>query len=338
MTRSLTHSLPPGQQLVAAGKWPVMGERAPRGDASPWRVSIGGRVERPLVLSLGELRARTQVERVVDIHCVTRWSKPGVRFAGVPLAELLASVRPTSDARFVSFVARSDRDHSTSLPLADAVELEALVALAADGKPLGSEHGGPVRLVVPGRYFYKSLKWLEHVELLAADRLGFWEATAGYHNEADPWRQQRYIASGVSPAEARAILAGRDLRGKKLLGLRAAGCDLAGLQAQHAVLRDADFRDCNLAGACFDGANLTNAHFQGARLQGASFRDADLEGAGFERADLRGACLLASSLLAHRLPSRTEKPAAPCSTLPRCWPRSPGSTSRPPSNAIYGST
>ena len=290
--------LPPGQQLVAAGKWPLMGERAPASSAAPWQMTIDGLVTHPYKLSLDQLRGCRLTEQVVDIHCVTRWSKPGIRFRGVALAELLPRAQPVPEASFVSFVARSQRKHSTSLPLADAIALDALVALEVDGKPLDTNHGGPVRLVVPNRYFYKSLKWLERIELLAEDRLGFWESTAGYHNKADYWQEQRYLASGISATDARVILAQRDIRGRDLLGLNAAGLDLRSLQATGALLRNADFRACDLRDAIFDGANLTNAHFENAQLHGASFRGADLEGADFAGAHLAGACLLAASMVA----------------------------------------
>lgn len=247
--------------------------------------------------ALDELRELEQVEEVIDVHCVTRWSKPQVRFRGVPLAALLQQAEPQPAGQFVSFVARTDREHSTSLKLADALALGTLVALGVDGAPLGVERGGPVRIVVPGRYFYKSLKWLEQIEILAKDRLGFWERTAGYHNTADPWREQRYIASGLSAAEARQILASRNISRRDLLGLRAEGRDLAGLAAQHALLRDADFRGCNLRAARFDHANLSNARFAQADLRDARFDHADLEGADFCQADLRGACLAGASLM-----------------------------------------
>jgi hypothetical protein len=290
--------LPAGQQWVAPRNWPPMGERAPRVDDSPWKVQVQGRVAQPLSIGLGELLAMPQQQQTIDIHCVTRWSKPAVRFGGVPLSALVARAVPDDSARFVSFVARSAREHSTSLVLADALSLGALVALTADGEPLPQERGGPVRLVVPRRYFYKSLKWLERIELLETDRLGYWEATAGYHNTADPWREQRYMAGEISPNELRSMLATRDVSGRSLRSLNARGHDLAGLQASDALLRDADFRDCRLSGAVFDGANLTNARFQGANLDGASFRDADLEGANFSGANLSGANLAAGSLLA----------------------------------------
>jgi len=288
--------LPPGQQLVAPGKWPLVGEREPRADDSPWRVTICGAVGRPRTYSLADLRAMPQVERVIDIHCVTRWSKLGVRFSGVPLSELLRSANVETEARFVSFVARSQRGHSTSLPLADALALDTLVALDWAGRPLPAEHGGPVRTVVPGRYFYKSLKWLERIELLVEDRLGFWEATAGYHNVADPGLEQRYIAPSLTKHQVQRLIAARDFSGQDLRSIQAAGHDLADLMARGALLRDADFRRGDLRRACFDGANLSNAHFESADLREASFVGADLEGANFIAADLRGADLTGASV------------------------------------------
>jgi DMSO/TMAO reductase YedYZ molybdopterin-dependent catalytic subunit len=292
-----TVTLPPHQQLAATGKWPVVGERVPRQSAEPWRVSVAGLVGRPQAWTLAELRALPIIERAVDVHCVTRWSKPGARFGGVLLTQLLDACQPLPGARFISFVARSDRNHSTSLPLAEALELETLVAMTYDGKPLEEIHGGPVRTVVPGRYFYKSLKWLETIELLAEDRLGYWEATAGYHNTADPWREQRFLAPTLDRAAVRDLLARRDFSGCDLRGIDARGRDLRGLNARAALLRDAHFERANLEEACFDGANLSLAHLEGARLRGATFRSqADLEGVNFRGADLRGVDFTGASL------------------------------------------
>jgi DMSO/TMAO reductase YedYZ molybdopterin-dependent catalytic subunit len=288
--------LPPGQQLVAPGRWPFVGERQPRADDTPWLVTIAGAVAWPRSYGLHELRALPQVERTIDIHCVTRWSKLGAHFSGVPLAEMLRAAEVQPSARFVSFVARSDRAHSTSLPLADALALDTLLALDYEDGPLPTAHGGPVRTVVPGRYFYKSLKWLERIELLTEDRLGYWEATAGYHNTADPWLQQRYIAPSLTKQQAAALIAARDFSGRDLRGISASGHGLSGLVARGALLRDADFRRCDLRGACFDGANLTNAHLEAADLRLATFRGADLEGANFTAADLGGADLSGASL------------------------------------------
>jgi hypothetical protein len=168
--------------------------------------------------------------------------------------------------------------------------------LDCEGQPLAAEHGGPVRVVVPGRYFYKSLKWLAGIELLAEDRLGYWESTAGYHNQADPWREERYIAPGLTKQEVAAVLASRDWSGRDLLSIDAGGRELRGLVAERALLRNANFRRCDLRDAVFREANLSNAHFQNADLRGANFAGADCEGANFNGADLRGADFSGASL------------------------------------------
>lgn len=252
----------------------------------------------PRTLILDELRQLPVVTRQVDIHCVTRWSKLGATFSGVRLADLLALVGPRPEAKFVSFVAHTARSHSTSLELATALNMDAFLAFDVDGQPLPVEHGGPVRVVTPGRYFYKSLKWLARMELLTEDRLGHWESTAGYHNHADPWREERYRASALTSDQMQTALSLRDFRGQDLRGLQAVGQTLDGLQADGALLRDADFSNASLRQASFRGANLTNARFCGANLGGACFAAADLEGVDFSGADLRGANLREALLLA----------------------------------------
>lgn len=288
--------LPPGQQLAAPGKWPAIGERAPA-PGGAWNLVVCGEVELPLSLDLAQLQALPQARQTIDIHCVTRWSKLDVEFSGVPLETLLDLARPNEAARFISFIARSLRSHGTSLPLEDARRLKTLVALEAEGRLLEDVHGGPLRVVVPGRYFYKSLKWVERIELLAADRLGYWESEAGYHNGADPWLEERFLAPTFTRQQMAAALAGRDFSGRELRSIDARGRDLTGLVARDALLRDADFRDCQLQRACFDGANLSNAHFERADLRGASFVSADVEGANFAGADLRGANFAGASLV-----------------------------------------
>lgn len=301
-THALHAPLPPGQQHVAPGKWPVVGERLPRARDGQWTITIGGSVEREICWSLDELQQLPQVTRRIDIHCVTRWSRLQTEFTGVPLAALFESSGPWPSARFVSFTALSERDHSTSLPLSLLKEVDALVAFQADGKPLTVEHGGPVRLVVPGRYFYKSLKWLARMELLTEDRLGYWESHAGYHNGADPWLEERFLAPSLDAKTVRELIVSRDFSGLDLRGLAAGGLDLRGLKAIGARLRDAHFEHADLRHSSFDGANLSGAHLQQADLRGASFCadpsgvNADLEGADFSGADLRGAKLLSASL------------------------------------------
>ena len=288
--------LPPNQALMPAHRWPVIGETEPRPDPAPWSVAVDGLVARDRAWGLAELRDLAWQERRVDIHCVTRWSKLGMAFGGVPLRALLSAAEPVAQARFARFVARSTRDHASSLPLADLADLDPLLALTIDGQPLPQEHGGPVRLVVPGRYFYKSVKWLERVELLAEDRLGFWEAESGYHNIADPWTEQRYVARGLAAHKVRALLRARDFSGKDLLSLTCDDMDLSGLAARDALLRNASFRRCRLVEADFTGANLSNACFDGADLRGARLVQGDVEGASFRGADLRGADLTGTRL------------------------------------------
>jgi hypothetical protein len=302
--------LPPGQQLAAPGKWPLVGERTPLPPPEMWTVEVAGCVEQPRTWSLDEIHRLPQVEQAVDIHCVTRWSKLGARFAGAPLAELLSRSPPTAEARFISFIAHSERGHNTSLPLEDAQELNVLLALRYEGAALPVEHGGPVRAVTPGRYFYKSLKWLRRIELLADDVLGYWERTAGYHNRADPHREERYLAPALDRREAARRIAERNFAGGDLRSIDAAGRDLAGLDARGATLRDANFRGAHLESACFEGANLSNAHFQSADLRRADFRDADVEGADFGGADLRGADFRGASLFGATFVSESDPAVA----------------------------
>lgn len=291
--------LPPGQQWAAAGKWPLVGQRPPSHlPDGPWQVEVAGLAERPQRWSLEALAGLGRAEQVIDIHCVTRWSKPGVRFTGVALAALLAHCRAAPEAAFVRFIAYGPDGHDTSLPLVDALRLNTLLAWRCDGAPLALEHGGPVRVVVPNRYFYKSLKWLVRIELAASDRLGYWEREAGYHNTADPWRQQRYMAPALDRRMVRDALARRSFAGLELRSIDARGRDLTGLDARGAVLRDGDFGGAVLRQACFDGANLSNARFTRADLREATFRMADVEGADFSAADLRGADFRGATLTA----------------------------------------
>lgn len=304
----LSVELPPGQQRVAADKWPYVGEREPASIPQVWTIEVTGRVAAPFQIRLEQLKDLPQTTLTTDIHCVTRWSKLGVSFGGVLLADLLATAQVFPSAGFVSFLAHSTRQHSTSLSLADAIALQTLVAWQVDGQPLPVDHGGPVRCIVPGRYFYKSLKWLKRIEVLDEDRLGFWESDAGYHNHADPWKEERYLAPNLDRRQAKAMLTSKALGGRDLRGLQASGLDLRQLQAQNASLRDAHFERANLQGADFSGANLSNAHFQAADLTGANFENADLEGADFTAAhvincNLQGASLFGTSFVSEAYPS-----------------------------------
>lgn len=180
--------LPPGQ--VETRKWPVLhAGRVPDVDLGRWRFTLTGLVERPLSLSWSELIALPHQETACDIHCVTRWSRFDNVFEGVPVRTVLtlAGVRP--EARYA--LVRAEHGFTTNLPLADLDREANLLALRHGGEPLTPEHGGPVRLLVPHLYFWKSAKWVTGVELLAEDRAGFWEE-GGYHMRGDPWQEERY--------------------------------------------------------------------------------------------------------------------------------------------------
>ena len=182
--------LPPGQYLTE--KWPVLhAGGVPRYDdeLSTWDFRVFGAVENEITLSHEELEALPQTRITTDIHCVTRWSRFDAGFGGVHWRELAAIVKPLPEARFV--VAHAEQGFTSNVPLAALEDDNALISWEADGEPLTPEHGWPLRLVVPSRYFWKSAKWLRGLELRGSDQPGFWERY-GYHNDADYWTEQRY--------------------------------------------------------------------------------------------------------------------------------------------------
>ena len=283
------NKIPPGQQLVAGDKWPIIGEREPAHSTEAWNLSFSGMIENPLTLTLEQLVEMPQTTLRMDIHCVTRWTRQCVAFTGVLLADLLTPLKLQPSAQFLSFGSRSNRKDSSSLPIDTALAQQTLIALAVDGQPLPPSHGGPIRNIVPGRYFYKSVKWLESIEVLEHDRLGFWEAETGYHNNADYWLEQRYMSPTIDRRTAIKLIESRDFSGRDLRSIDASKRELGGLKAIDSLLRDADFRNSNLSNADFSGANLSNAHFENCNLQNARFVKTDLEGANLSGADLRGA-------------------------------------------------
>jgi DMSO/TMAO reductase YedYZ molybdopterin-dependent catalytic subunit len=180
--------LPPGQYLTE--KWPVLhAGDVPRVDLATWDFKVCGEVESPLTLTLDELMELPATEVTIDIHCVTRWSRFDTTFKGVHWSDLAERVKPKPGARYV--VAHAEQGFTSNMPVAALEDEDALVAWEADGEPLTPEHGWPLRLIVPSKYFWKSAKWLRGLELTAADRPGFWERY-GYHNDADYWKEERY--------------------------------------------------------------------------------------------------------------------------------------------------
>jgi DMSO/TMAO reductase YedYZ molybdopterin-dependent catalytic subunit len=180
--------VPPGQ-FVTNG-WPVLHYGGvPSFDPQTWDFKVWGLVERPLRLDYEEFRDLPTTELETDIHCVTRWSKLGQRWEGVPMRHILDLVQPKPEAQFV--IAHSEQGFTANLPLEALLDDDVLLAHRADGEDLTPEHGWPLRLFVPQRYFWKSAKWLRGLELTAEDRPGFWEQN-GYNNNADPWKEERY--------------------------------------------------------------------------------------------------------------------------------------------------
>ena len=180
--------LPPGQHRVK--NWPVLdlGVR-PDVTAESWQLTIDGLVDTPATWDLTAFRAQPTFRDVSDIHCVTAWSRFDNMWEGVSARHILTTVRPMAAARFIIF--HSYDDYTTNLPLAEFDADDVLLAHSWEGRPLSREHGGPVRAIVPRLYFWKSAKWIRRIELVAADRAGFWE-TRGYHDHGDPWTEERY--------------------------------------------------------------------------------------------------------------------------------------------------
>jgi DMSO/TMAO reductase YedYZ molybdopterin-dependent catalytic subunit len=180
--------LPPGQHLTSGFPVLDLGVR-PSIDLTKWSLEVTGEVEKPLRFTWEEFRSLPRIQLVRDFHCVTTWSKYDVRWAGVPFRELSerAEIKPT--AHFV--VASGGEGYTTNIPLEDCLRDDVILADELEGKPLPLEHGGPVRLLVPHLYAWKSAKFLRGLHLTERDKPGFWEVR-GYHNYGDPWREQRY--------------------------------------------------------------------------------------------------------------------------------------------------
>jgi DMSO/TMAO reductase YedYZ molybdopterin-dependent catalytic subunit len=181
--------LPPGQ-YDAGSTFPVLtAEVSPRLEAKDWAMRIDGLVEKPRTWTWDEIH---QVDRSTyegDIHCVTTWSKLGTSFTGVSVDDLFAEVGVLPSATHV--IAWSVTGYTTNLPLEHVTGGKAWIVWEHEGKPLPPEHGGPVRMLVPHLYFWKSAKWIGGIRLLDHDEPGFWEQR-GYHELGDPWREQRY--------------------------------------------------------------------------------------------------------------------------------------------------
>lgn len=180
--------LPPGQYLTQ--KWPVLHYGSvPSTDLATWDFRVWGEVSNPFSFDWDEFRSMPRKSLVTDIHCVTRWTRLDAGFEGVPIQHILERAQLTPDAHFV--LAHSEQGYTANMPVEVLDDDDVLLADVADGEPLTPEHGYPLRLVVPKKYFWKSAKWIRGLQFLSRDQLGFWERY-GYHNDADPWEEQRF--------------------------------------------------------------------------------------------------------------------------------------------------
>ncbi len=180
--------IPAGQTQV--NNFPIldMGIK-PNINKNEWSLRVFGLVEKELNIDWTDFQALPQVTDISDFHCVTRWSQLDMNWQGVRAQDILALAAPLNSAKFVTL--HSYDGYTTNIALEALLDDDVIIAHSVLGAPLTSEHGGPVRMVVPKRYAWKSAKWLKAIELHAEDKPGFWEVR-GYHNYADPWLEQRF--------------------------------------------------------------------------------------------------------------------------------------------------
>ena len=185
--------LPPGQS--ASIKWPVLHVGAePVFDPMTWDFKAGGLVESPLTLSWDQMMALPHREVVSDFHCVTKWSTFDNRWAGIGIREILSRARPKPEAKYVMALGHVNEKrygYSTNMPVRDLDRADVLLAMKRNGEDIAAEHGGPLRLVVPHLYAWKSCKWIRGLVFMAEDKAGYWE-NAGYHMRGDPFQEERF--------------------------------------------------------------------------------------------------------------------------------------------------
>jgi len=180
--------IPPGQKVTKRFPRLDIGVVL-RFDASKWRLRIEGSVEKPMVLTWTEAMALPRVKVTADFHCVTGWTKLDNGWEGIPFKAVADAAKVRPEARFVGI--ECGDGYTTSLPLADLLKDNVLLAFSQDGANLTAEHGGPLRLIVPDKYGYKSAKWIQRIVFLVENEPGYWEKR-GYSDTADPWTEDRY--------------------------------------------------------------------------------------------------------------------------------------------------
>ncbi len=185
---AIAERIPPGQYKT--DKFPVLHYGSvPKTDLATWDFRVWGEVDAPFTLDWSAFKSLPRKTVHTDIHCVTRWTKLDTDWEGVAIQEILrlAQVRPSA----THVVAHSEQGYTANLPLAVLDDDDVMLADTYGGEPLEPEHGYPLRLLVPKRYFWKSAKWIRGLEFLDHDQLGFWERY-GYNNDADPWKEERF--------------------------------------------------------------------------------------------------------------------------------------------------
>jgi DMSO/TMAO reductase YedYZ molybdopterin-dependent catalytic subunit len=182
--------IPPGQSRTR--KWPVLDATgAPAIDKDFWRFRVEGLVNQPLEFSLPEFARLPRAEVFADFHCVTRWSRLGNLWEGVSTRTIVDLAGGIKQGASYVIASAYDMGWTVNMPLADFLAEDALLACAHDGEELTLEHGGPVRLIVPQLYAWKSAKWIASLKFTDQDQAGFWERN-GYHMHGDPWQEERY--------------------------------------------------------------------------------------------------------------------------------------------------
>jgi DMSO/TMAO reductase YedYZ molybdopterin-dependent catalytic subunit len=185
---AIAERIPPGQSLT--DRFPVLHYGpAPHVDLEKWDFKIFGLVGEPVRFTWAEFMKLPQSQVTMDIHCVTRWSKLDTTWEGVLATDLMKHVDLKPQAKFV--IAHAEYGFTANIPLEFFLDEQTILAHSFGGKPLEKDHGWPLRLVVPKKYFWKSAKWIRGIEFLAQDKLGFWERN-GYNNNADPFKEERY--------------------------------------------------------------------------------------------------------------------------------------------------
>jgi len=179
--------IPPGQHAVKA--LPNMGGGQTDEDVTGWRLKITGDIENQMTIMLSELMDLKQIDLICDVHCVTGWTLLDSRWRGISMKTIIHLVKAKETAGFV--ILKAAGGYSSSIPLAEALKDNVMLAHGFNDQKLPQVHGAPLRALIPDRYFYKSVKWLEEIKFSSVDEPGYYES-GGYSNSADPWKEERF--------------------------------------------------------------------------------------------------------------------------------------------------